>query len=98
MKFTNIKTIEETCGGNIVKPNNMEENEPIYQRNEIENLPCFNGVFKDGKKYYLENPVDACIRVLKRAGQPVNDITIEDAEFVLYKANYDIRKAVKMMG
>lgn len=80
----------------ICKPANITENDEILCRSEISNLACFNLVYKDGNKFYLENPIEAGARLLKRLNIAFDDYTYEQAEYCLYLAGYDMRKAKKV--
>lgn len=82
----------------ICKPANITENDEILCRSEISKLACFNLIYKDGNKYYLENPVEAAARLLKRLKISFDDYTYEQAEYCLYLAGYDMRKAKKVYG
>lgn len=79
-------------------PESLTEEEPIYKRSELHRLDYFNAIYKDGAKYYLEENVDALIRLSKRVyGEEVYDSMIWDnLEYCLYLADYDFKKAVKI--
>lgn len=99
MKTTTLKNIYEANGfdeNSICKPANIEENDEILCRSEISKLPCFNLVYKDGNKFYLEEPVEAAARLLKRLNIAFDDYTYEQAEYCLYLAGYNMQKAKKV--
>ena len=76
----------------------MEENEPIFLRSEVQRLDHFNMVYRDGKRVYLEDNVKALVRLSRRIfGEEVWDSYIwEQLEYVLYCANYDFKEAKKL--
>lgn len=80
----------------ICKPTNIAKDDEILCRSEISKLACFNTIYKDGNKYYLENPIDAAARLLKRLKIAFDEYTCEQAEYCLYLADYDMRKAKKV--
>ena len=76
----------------------MEENEPIFLRSEVQRLDHFNMVYRDGKKVYLEDNVKTLVRLSRRIfGEEVWDSYIwEQLEYVLYCANYNFKEAKKL--
>ena len=70
----------------------------IYMRSELQNLDHFNCIYKDGKKYYLEDKLDAEQRLCRRAlGDEGSPQQWEDAGYCLYCCNYDMNEAKKML-
>ena len=76
----------------------MEENEPIFLRSEVQRLDHFNMVYRDGKKVYLEDNVTSLVRLSRRIfGKEVWDCQIwEQLEYMLYCSNYDFKEAKKL--
>lgn len=76
----------------------MEENEPIFLRSEVQRLDHFNMVYRDGKRVYLEDNVKSLVRLSRRIfGEEVWDCQIwEQLEYILYCANYDFKKAKEL--
>ena len=99
MKTTNkqqiLKPFENKKYGKPSFPEEMNENETIYMRSEISKIYHFNYVYKDGKKYYLENSVDAVFRLAKRCKETINDYTYERLEYCLYETD-NMQKAKRL--
>ena len=77
-------------------PNNMDENETLYMRSEISKIYHFNCIYKDGKKYYLENSVDAIFRLAKRCKVEIDHETYDELEYCFYLADYNMQEAKKI--
>jgi len=92
-------TVEEVTG---FRRQEVEKEIPddtvIYMRSELQNLDHFNTIYKDGSKYYLEETLDAQIRLCRRAlGDEGSPQQWEDAGYCLYCCNYDMNEAKKML-
>ena len=102
MKTTNkaeiLKKFEHKEFVQINFPKDLKDEDTIYMRSEIQNLDHFNCIYKDGKKFYVEDSTDALVRLSKRIfGQEVYDHNIwENLEFCLYLAGYDFKEAKKV--
>lgn len=73
----------------------MDENEPIYMRSEIQTLDHMNTIYRDGNKLYLENCVDAINRLAKRLHIEVDFYNYDNLDYCLYDANYIFKDAIK---
>ncbi len=78
----------------------------LHMRSKVQNLDHFNTVYRDGNKYYLEESVEAAARLCKRVFRPfyknAKDVEydfndLEEAEYCLFIADYDMKKAVEIM-
>ena len=80
-------------------PSEVDDSTIIYLRSPIQRISHLNYIYKDGNKFYIEDFVDVCVRVVKGAyGEDISYTCemLENAEYVLYLADYNLSKAIEM--